>query len=285
MGECMLNLMNIVKKEFQDLISSRMVLVVLSGYFLLVSFQIYYTFTVYSGGQGSQLPYGDNAGLALANWLLSVLAVYFGPILGIMIGCTSVANERHKNTLNTLLVKPVFRDTIINGKIVGSMIFLSVIIAASIAFYTSCLFVLCGGLIASTFYDYFSRLPFVFILSLLLISVFLVGSMLISLVVKDQTFALILGTVLVYLSLYLNTADFVLSVASLFPEYGRTIIDISMNFTPAGLLESVRDYLFMKPGGFIDTLLSILPDVLKFVFLFLILSICCYVIFIRSDVA
>jgi len=279
------NLLNMVKKEFQDLISSRMVLVILLGFFVIILFHVYYSYTTLSSGMGSQLKYGSNIGLALANWLLSVLATYFGPIVGVMIGCTSIANERHKNTINTLLVKPLFRDTIINGKIIGSLMFLALIIGVSIAFYTSCVLVLCGDSLASTFYDYMSRLPFVFFISLILISIFLVGSMLISLLIKNQAFALIIGTILVYISNYIYTADFVISMAHVFPEYGNSIINLVINFTPTGPLVNIRNYLFTESISIISASQYIFPEIVKFLFFIIILCVLCYIIFIRSDVA
>lgn len=168
----MTNLRNLMRKEFQDLVNSRMVLVILLGFFAIIVFHIYYSYTMLSDGEISQLLFGSNVGLALANLLLSVFVTYFGPIVGVMIGCTSIANERHKNTLNTLLVKPVFRDTIINSKILGSLLFLALIIGTSIIFYTSCIFILCGSSLSSALFDYLTRLPFIFIISLILISFF-----------------------------------------------------------------------------------------------------------------
>jgi len=279
------NLLNMVKKEFQDLISSRMVLVILLGYSIYIIFYIYYSYASLSNGMGPQLKYGSNIGLALANWLLSVLASYLGPVIGVMIGCTSIASERHKNTLNTLLVKPVFRDTIINGKILGSLMFLALIIGFTIAFYTSCIFVLCGDSLSSTIYDYMSRLPFVFFISLVMVSIFLFGSMLMSLLIKNQAFSLIMGTILVYLSNYLCTADFVISMARVFPEYENSIASFVINFTPTGPLVNIRDYLFNDSISIIMALQYILPDILKFFIFVAFLSIFCYIIFIRSDVA
>ncbi len=279
------NLLNMVKKEFQDLISSRMVLVILLGYSIYILFHVYHSYTILSSGSGSELQYGSNVGLALANWLLSVLATYLGPIIGIMIGCTSIADERHKNTLNTLLVKPIFRDTIINGKIIGSLLFLALIIGVTIAFYTSCLFVLCGNILASTFYDYISRLPFIFFISLILISIFLVGSILLSLLIKNQAFALIMGTILVYLSNYVYKADFVLSIARVFPEYGNSIMSFIYNFAPTGPLIDIRNYLFNDSISITMAIQYVFPDLFKFFIFVFILIVFCYVVFIRCDVS
>lgn len=281
----MVNLINLVKKEFRDLLSSRMILVILLGYLVVISFQIFYTYTILSGGRGSQFQYGGNLGLALSNWLFSMLAVIFGPILGIMIGCTSIANERYKNTINTLLVKPVFRDTIINGKLIGALLFLSLILGVTMIFYTSFLFIFFSDALAPTLYDYVFRLPFVFFISLILIAIFLVGSMLISLLVKNQAFAMILSTLLLYMSNNLNTANFALPLASIFPEHEYVIYNILVNATPTGPLTSIRDYLFNGSISLLNATQLIFPELVKFLLFVVIGCVLCYIIFIRSDIS
>lgn len=275
----MANLMILVKKEFQDLINSRMMYVILFGYFVVISFQIYYAYITSSNFSGSQ-----NIGLALSNLLFSILST-FGPIVGIMIGCTSIANERYKNTLNTLLVKPLYRDTIINGKIIGSLTFLALIVGFSIVYFTILLFIIFGDSIVSKIYDYTFTLPFVFIITLVLISIFLAGSMLISLLIKDQAFALILGTILVFISDNLVTTNICLPLANLFPQYRDIIIDSIGNLTPTGPLINIRNALFNSPLGFGHVVQLIFPDLAKLLIFIIIGFILCYIVFVRSDIS
>ncbi len=276
----MRNVQNIARKELVDLLSSKMVIVILSGYFLVVLFSILYLYNTLSGG--GSLEYGNSIGMAFSNNLFSMLAKYYGPIVGVMIGCMSIASERHKNALNTLLVKPVYRDTIINGKLLGSLAFLALVIGVTIAFYTSGLLVLCGDALAPTLGDYVSRLPIVFIFSMILISIFLAISVLLSILIKSQAFAIIMGAIVVYLS---NTIEIYSGIiARFFPGRELYVHDLITSLTPTSRLLSVRNNLFDSSCSAWDSFQMVLPDMLKFLLYVVILCIASYIVFIRRDV-
>jgi ABC-2 type transport system permease protein len=42
---------------------------------------------------------------------------FFGPLIGLLLGFDSVNRERSSGTLSTLVSQPIYRDSIINGKI------------------------------------------------------------------------------------------------------------------------------------------------------------------------
>jgi ABC-2 type transport system permease protein len=50
------------------------------------------------------------------------LMVYFGPIIGLSLGFDAINKERTSGTLSTVLSQPIFRDSILNGKFLASVI-------------------------------------------------------------------------------------------------------------------------------------------------------------------
>ena len=65
------------------------------------------------------------------------MLTWCGPIIGVIIGCSTISAERMGNALNTLITKPVYRDTIINGKIMGSLIFFAAYIFFIMLIFTA----------------------------------------------------------------------------------------------------------------------------------------------------
>lgn len=142
------NVMVIASKEFRDLLSNRMVLLV------LIAFTVYAVSTVYhfnsllnDDNPNVSVEYEDNLGIA-ANYSIFYILSWFGSLIGIVIGCSTIASERMGHALNTLLVKPVYRDTIINGKMLGSFAFLASVLIFLAAVFTVCFLALCGGALA-----------------------------------------------------------------------------------------------------------------------------------------
>lgn len=281
----MSNMINIARKEFSDLLGSKMVIVVLAGYLVFVLFTIFYLYGILSSNMGSNLRFGDNLGMAVSNYLFTILTEYYGPIIGVMIGCTSILKERQSNALNTLIVKPLYRDDIINGKLLGSLGFLMAILGFTIALYTSILLILCGDILAPTFGNYLSRLPLVFVFSTILISIFLTTSMLISILVKSPAFAMILGTLLVYISHLMSSSNLALPLSRMFPDKGGYIRDVITNMSPTGLLKPIRSNLFDSSISMIQSFQLVLPDMLGFVLFVLIACVLSYITFTMRDIS
>lgn len=227
--------------------------------------------------------FDDNLGVAAINYIFFSLC-WFGTILGVIIGCSTISSERIGNALNTLTAKPVYRDTIINGKILGSLAFLAAAILFLIMIYTSIIFILCGNAVAPFMSDYFSRLPFVFLYVMAFVLVFLSLSMLFSLLVKDQAFALVLSTLAVYISNRFSTTVSN-NLNNIFPDSGI-----------AGLIASFSPYSMLWEGGvqsrFMDTSLEafdafmgILPEFGRLLLIVVVIMVLNYALFVRRDIA
>ncbi len=281
----MSNLLRISQKEFIDLMSSPMVLILLAGFFTMIALSfinLNYTIPVIiETNIGLRNEHVDSMGLFFSDWLFLNLIGFYGPIVGVMIGCSSIASERYRNALNTLLVKPLYRDTIINGKIIGSMAFLMVVVACVIAFYTSLVLVLYGNLIAPALDDYVSRLPVIFVFSLTTMAIFLTISILVSLLIKSQTFAMIISSIILYL--FCNLEGYAMFIGNLFPGNEIVIQNFLTSLTPTGGMMEVRDRIFNSTYGLVESFEAVIPDIVKFLLFITVACIFSYIIFIRRE--
>lgn len=279
----MSNVLVVAKKEFVDLLSNRMVLFVVIAYLIYSVFVVHDFSVVFSGRQpGYRVLFQDNPGIAGANSVFFMLT-WFGTLLGIIVGCSTISSERICNALNTIVSKPLFRDTIINGKLLGSIAFLACIMAMVIAIFTSSFLVLLGNAFSSYLFDYLARLPFVFLFAMIFVMVFLTVSVLISLLVKDQAFAMILSILAVYFSMIMCFQDIAGNINNLLPGYGLNTIFIGLS--PYGILNRVQHIMLNTEVGAVEAFLSVLPDITKLLLYVIIALFLSYLIFTKKDLS
>lgn len=277
------NVWVIAKKEFTDLISNRLVLLVLIALLIYSLSDIYNFYVVLNGWEpGAHLLYNQNLGISADNNVFMGLT-WFGTIIGIVIGCSMISSERAGNALNTLVVKPVYRDTIINGKLLGGIIFFSSIIFFFIAIFTAVFFVLCGSALAPFLSSYFSLLPFVYIYIMVFVLVFLSLSMLISLLIRDQAFSMIISILTVYISM--NGSDISHNLNNLFPGSGLGQLVVSLS--PYSMLwdGGVQNRFMNTSLGAWDAFLGVLPDFVRLSLIVVVTLVLSYIIFVRSDIS
>lgn len=277
------NVWKIARKEFVDLLSSRMVLIVLVA-FLINTIMV--TYMYYEGVNnmipgGGKLRFGDNPGIAGDNFVFFSLSL-FGIVIGIIVGCSSIASERIGNALNTLATKPLYRYTIINGKLIGIFAFLSCVMIFFTFLFTLIYLAFCSNAIIPHFADYLCRLPFVIIVAMACVLVFLTMSMLIALLVKDQAFALIISAICAFVSD--NMVNFSYYLDTIFPNTGLT--DLSTNLSPQGLISfRVQDALMNTMDNSLDAFASVVPQLIQLVVYALVFMTLSYIIFLRRDIS
>ncbi len=258
-------------------------LIVLAAFFIYIISTVYLFYTVLNGIHPGQLMFHENTGIAADNYVFFTLAFY-GTIMGIIIGCSTISAERMGNALNTLIVKPVYRDTIINGKLLGSLVFLAIVIIFYILIFTLGFLLLCGNAIAPFLVDYFSRLPFVFLFVMVYTTVFLSISLFISLLIKNQSFAMILSTLTVYISMMLYLPSVATNINNILPGYGLDSLCVSLS--PEGTLWLQVQPKFMDVNlGAYDAFISVLPEFTRFLLYIIIVMALSYIIFVRRDIS
>ena len=61
---------------------------------------------------------------------LSLMAVFFIPIIGIALGFDAINDEKNNGTLSRLLSQPIYRDAVINGKFLAGFVTIAIIITS-----------------------------------------------------------------------------------------------------------------------------------------------------------
>jgi len=61
---------------------------------------------------------------------LSLIAVFFVPVVGIALGFDAINNERNSGTLSRLLSQPIYRDSVINGKFLAGIVTIAIMLVS-----------------------------------------------------------------------------------------------------------------------------------------------------------
>ncbi|MGA9140406.1 MAG: ABC transporter permease subunit [Methanocella sp.] len=279
----MVNAFKVAKKEFVDLYNSWLVMAI------LVVFLFSILVTIYGYHQLVSVQPGGSTGLlnAVLNGLWYTLA-YYGLFVGIVIGFASIAGEKHRNALNTLLAKPLYRDSIINGKLAGTAAFLCCVFGLAIAFFTSVMFIVYKGLFFSVFIRYVEALPLMFVLALGYVLIYVLLSMLITVLVRDPAFALIFTVFLVFIfdiSTTNNVAGFVSTILS--GGQDLALRQAIAQWSPMSLMDNIGSSLYPPTINGMAMLSMFSADSLavKLAIFLVVAMVASYVVFIRSDVS
>ncbi|MEM2940223.1 MAG: ABC transporter permease subunit [Thermoproteota archaeon] len=122
----MKNAFPIARKEFTDAVTSKR-LWLITGIFLLFSIASTYStsFGFQMGAQQAMRPM-----IQIASTIASATA-YMVPLLGIALAFDAVSGERERGTLRILLSRPIYREDVINGKIISALAVIGLIITVS----------------------------------------------------------------------------------------------------------------------------------------------------------
>ncbi|CAJ35922.1 ABC transporter permease [Methanocella arvoryzae] len=272
------NVLIVARKEFADIIKNPAVIVAILSYVILILSYIYIDYN-----------YQDEIARRMIFHRMYSLYVGFGCIVPVFIGFASIASE-YGGTLNTLITKPLYRDTIINGKMIACICSILCINVVSFLFMVSLMIALFGETASQTLLSSFDQISVLFLLSLLYSSIFLLLSMLICILVNSRSMAFmacilmlillteslpgvhIAGTVSkifyllnpAYEGLVYQTITDMMPDVIMYNLYAIGIPDLSSLFAGSG---SIHDFRFL--------LLFIYPVILLF---------SCYISFIRRDI-
>jgi len=117
----------VAKKEIKDNIKSARFWGLLGLFILLIIVSSYSVgFTFRFGGAAPAERFFRSVGRSLANSFQ-----YIAPIIGIALGFGAIAGEREKGTLRLILSRPIYRDDLLNGKILAGTILILLAIGIS----------------------------------------------------------------------------------------------------------------------------------------------------------
>lgn len=292
----MRNIGIIARNEFANLLSSKLILIVGVVYILLLAKDILGMHVPGDPYYSQTLSMINMMGITDSNYYtiiaLNVVGYtlwHYGAFFGIVLGVYTVAVERYGNTLGNLSAKPLFRDTIINGKLLGCSLFILAVFFLTILSYTVCIAIWWGGAFLPLAGDYLLRLPVIAGVSLVYVLVFFALSMLISLVVTDLAFALIMSVMAKFFLADVPTAEISGKLTTLLG------MDYSSNpfkgIIPDGIMSSifknpVAPNNILKPSDDLFVALSgAMPGIATLFVYVVILVVVGYVVFLRRDVA
>lgn len=292
----MSNLVVVARNEFANLMRSKLVLFIVAVYLVLLVYTLVgvklpgdsaYSITLsYYHVNSSNSDTDYFVGVLLRS--LSNILTFYGAFLGIILGVYTIAIERYGNTLNILVVKPLYRDTIINGKLLGSIIFLVCIFLLTIFLFIAGITILWGSEFSWLVVGFLLRVPFVAFFDLLYVLFFFAISLLISLVVRDLAFSLILGMTF---RMFLGDVPTIQIAGKLQTLIGSDLAGQIVDLTPNAILSDLFKTPLnagdiLKPSvGLPDALLSSLPDMFKLCLYVVVFVVFSYIVFVRSDVS
>jgi|AGTN01.3.fsa_nt_gi hypothetical protein len=280
----------IASKEFHDLAGNRIIFVAIGLFLFFVLGQLWNINEYMHDGSFEKivkLPFEDPAMEVVEMMLGQYTAILtrYGAIMAIAVGFLSIADERRSGALNTLVVKPVQRDAIITGKMMGALAFLLCVFAAATFVLTIGLIAICGYAIVPLIGDYAARVPLGIITALLYAEIFLFSSMLISLIVRDYAFALIFSLIVWSFSELLTISSFAGKIAHILgmtDGIGNPIVGVS----PDGIVENMTYQALIDFTIDLGTCIDRMTESALMLALYaLLLMTASYLVFNRRDVA
>ncbi|BAI61057.1 putative ABC transporter [Methanocella paludicola SANAE] len=157
------------------------------------------------------LEYYTNPPMPSVLQVFSSFALLFsilGMILSVSMGFDQVSREKEEGTLKTVLSSPMYRDALINGKSLGAIVTLAIVIAAT--FLMTIAVMLLYGVVPVA--DDLLRLAVFFIAALLYCTVFFAIAMLMSTVAKNSAMAVIFTIGIVFLMLIFSILSSLIGV-------------------------------------------------------------------------
>ncbi|OPY30555.1 MAG: ABC-2 family transporter protein [Methanocella sp. PtaU1.Bin125] len=278
----MSNLIKIASKEFTDLLGNGMIHIVLATFLIYIFISLHQLIGVVNDSMSMALFINDT-GIAASHTLFYVFMTY-GAFVGVMIGYQAIAKDLYNDAMNTLITKPVYRDTIINGKLISIAVFLLLLMAIVTVFYTSAMFIIFGDHFASYLSSYIGLLPITIIVPLLYIMVFASLSMLISLVINSRPLGLTSSLLFVYISTLTASTNFAGVISQMFPGNQNYIYNLIVGWSPFGILLEIMDHTFMNDTSIIG-IMDIQGDIFKLVLFAAVPILLAYTVFLRKDLS
>jgi len=274
------NTPKIAQREFLELLNNRLMYFIMLFYLLVLLTNAYSTY-IFSGGQHGQNVVFNEFGFRDALHQLLYVFVNCGSLIAIIIGHSSLTSEKHRSALNVLISKPIFRESIINGKLISSVAFiLLTFVIANIAYFIL-LALLYGKIINVTVQTFFSEIIIIYLIAALVTGIYVVISLIMILLIKDTMFSLFSALLIWIVSIRIfPSSAFSASLSYAFGDNSQHIQSMIANISPQLLVLNI----FNKSDHLINNL-SQNDLILKLVITLVVLLVLSYILFNRRDTA
>ncbi len=274
------NTLKIAQREFLELLNSRPMYFIMLFYLLVLLTNAYSTY-IFSG-----LPHGQNVvfnkfGFTDALHQLLYVFVNCGSLIAVIIGYSSQTSERHRSALGVLLSKPLYRESIINGKLISCTGFiLLTFVIANIAYFISISF-LYGNVINVSLQTFLADVFVIYFIAALVMGIYVTISLITTLLVKDSVFSLFSALLIWIVSIrIIPSSAFSASLSYAFGDNSQYIQEMITNISPQLLVLNI----FKDPDNLINNLSQ--DDLtLKLVVTLVVLLVLSYILFNRRDTA
>ena len=190
----------IAEKEFRDCFSSKRFLIIFVILLLLSFYGVYTGIDNYNqrleqynnDQQTATSLYNPPALISMPSILevfssMVIFFAYLGMILGAAMGFDLISGEKEEGSLKFLITSPIYRDAIINGKTIGAIASLAVVLAAT--FLIAIAIMMFKGVVPGL--DDMARIVVFFIFSLLYCMVFFAIAMMMSTITRSASMSVI----------------------------------------------------------------------------------------------
>lgn len=236
-------------KEFKDYLSSKVFLGIFGLLVLIMIASIVAGTASYNeqiANYNSMLSMASNmqtngTGMAFQPEMPSMMLVFesfsgifvlVGWVLALVIGFSLISKEKESGSLKLLLARPTFRDSIINGKILGSTSILVISLAA--AFLVALALLLFEGIVPSG--DDLTRLAVFFAMVVLFSVSFLAIAIAASAIAKNSTMAILIALVIAVFSLMV-------------PYFTDSVCQVALGNSPTMLISGTEGVSTIPTGN------------------------------------
>ena len=122
--------LTVATKELKDQFGSKRFLILFGLVLLLSSLAAYQGVDYIRNNQDAGFVYIFSG--TMMSFSFIQIMVYFGPLLGLALGFDAINKERANGTLSILLGQPIFRDSVINGKLIAGAMALTTVVIGTI---------------------------------------------------------------------------------------------------------------------------------------------------------
>lgn len=273
------NVYKIALKEFSDLIRSNIIIIVLAVYFILLIYSYYNTYNRANIALSQLGVVSTLNNPAISPGEITDVLCGYGGLVAVILGLSSMYNEVNNKAINTLIAKPIYRDTILNGKLLGATAFAICLFIFTILFDVSMNFLFWGEYFSKIFPTFLGEVPLVLLLFLLCFMIFYLLTVLMFLFFNKVGMSFFLAFI-AWIFLYeVIPSGLGLCLASLFPNANQ------MSWIIVSL--SPQEIVYLIYGGATDTIGAIssnLSGLLTLILYVTILLIGCYITFLRRDI-
>lgn len=271
-GSQMSNTLFVARKEFSYLLNSRLIIFIMAWYMAIFFLSFYGT-----AQSVNSLGISDPVQNYFVDYVYTLC--YYGTLVAVVLGFSSISVETSGKALNTLLSKPLYRDTIINGKLLGAGGFMVCIYLLVTILYVSGISLATNGS-RNAVMAFVGGLSLSFLLYMLCMLFFFSISMLACLLFREQSLALFMGFLAWIVLFRLISSDIFAGSISYFFGNSQSILLLVSGMSPSTML-----YFILENMDLQSVLAESGLEVFKLFLYCTIGLILSYIAFLRRDVS